>query len=137
MPTQPYASAVSLNFTLAEVIAKMTASAGAMPMPAKSSVPPSHQTSNETIVAASPTAPPPGRNFETAVPAVLTTSAFGMVRPGREARRVNAYEARKIMASTKHAAMAVPGTVRRTAMISLQVVSVTRGSTQPSSAATR
>ena len=45
VPTQPYASAVSENLTLADTIANSTASAGAMPMPAMNSVTASHQKS--------------------------------------------------------------------------------------------
>ena len=48
------------------------------------------QERHRTNVAARPTAPPPGRNFETAVPAVLTTSALPIVSPGSEARNVTA-----------------------------------------------
>jgi hypothetical protein len=55
VPTHPNASAVSLNLTLADVIANSTARAGATPMPASTSVPPSQKTLSETIVRARPT----------------------------------------------------------------------------------
>ncbi len=46
---------MSLNFTLALVIAKTTARAGAMPIPASRSVPPIQKTLSEIVVSARPT----------------------------------------------------------------------------------
>ena len=56
MPIQPYASAVSLNLTLALVIANSTARAGAMPMPATNRVAPSQKMFSEKTVRHSPNA---------------------------------------------------------------------------------